>query len=632
MYRYFIYFIVVLVIYSTYEPASLETVPWLWSLLGQGATFLVFALVCRGLFRRLEFKVIHQAAPASKLQKEHQALSSRLMIGAIILFAVHTYLFNLKFYLLQLALLKKFPSLSALLALAVFLLYLVAVWLAAFPSMRRLTAVSISRGRFLSNRIRLSLSILLPWFIITFFFDLVEKSSIPVLGSYPPFVREVVLFSLFLGAMVLAGPLLLKVVWGLKPLPSGAERTVIEGVCSRLKFKYRDIMLWPIFEGEVLTAGVMGLVSPFRYLMISPSLLKILEPEEIEAVIRHEIGHIRRHHLVYYIFFFLGYLVFIYPAFNLIYLLALGSETFHNLIEMFPSHELTFLSLFTAAPLVLLFIIYFRYIFGYFIRNFERQADLFSLKAGKRPEPLANSLEKIGYYSGNIRDQPSWHHYSIAERVAFLYRSFRQPELIRRHDRKVRASLLCYLLCFSALGYLGFSTQFMESGNRLEAYLVKKVLVRQVKEEPLDKEAWFALANVYYEAKEYQEAVQAYERVIEIDPEHAEALNNLAWLYATCPVEACRNPQEALRLAQEAASLRKLPHILDTLAESYYINGMYDEALDAIQQAISLGPDNLEYYQGQMEKFKKARKAEEKQGGVSSFIGLVQGGKWTYAI
>jgi hypothetical protein len=262
---------------------------WGLSLLGQALTFAVFALVCQRLFRRLEFKIAREAASAPTLQKQHQALTSRLMIGAIILFAVHVYLFNLKFYLLHVAFLKKFSSFSALLALAIFMFYLVVIWLAAFPSARRLSAAYISCSQYLANRIRLSLSILLPWFIITFFFDLVEHSSIPVLDSYSPFVRELALFSVFLGAMVVVGPLLLKVVWGLKPLPSGAGRAVIERVCSRLKLKYCDIMLWPIFEGEVLTAGVMGLVSRFRYLMISPSLLKILEPEEMEAVVEHEI-------------------------------------------------------------------------------------------------------------------------------------------------------------------------------------------------------------------------------------------------------------------------------------------------------------------------------------------------------
>jgi Zn-dependent protease with chaperone function len=581
--------------------------------LGQSLTFAAFAVVCQALFRHLERKIVRQALSASVLQKQHQALVTRLTFAAIVSFAAHIYLFNLKFYVLQLTFLKDYSSLSAVPALSVFMLYLIVIWVAAFPGARRLLTSKVSRCNFLANRLRLSISILFPWLIITFFFDLVEHSSFPLLSSYSPFTRELVLFSVFLTAMVIMGPLLLRVFWSLRSLPSGPHRAIIERICTNLKFKYHDIMLWPIFEGEVLTAGVMGLASRFRYLMISPSLLNILAPEEIEAVIGHEIGHIRKHHLVYYMLFFLGCLIFIYPTFDLIYLLALSSEPFHYLVTLSPNHELTVLSLFTTAPLILLFIVYFRYIFGYFIRNFERQADLFSLKVTGKAQPLVNSLEKIGYYSGNIRNMPSWHHFSIAERVAFLHHSARRPELIRRHDRKLRASLACYILALAALGYAGFNAQVLDLNNRFELYLVKKILTRQVQESPANKDVWFALANLHYEAKEYAGTIKGYERVIAIDPEHAEALNNLAWLYATCPVDSYRNRMEALRLAQKAASLKKEPHILDTLAESYYINGRYEEALGAIRQAIALKPENPKYYQEQLDKFKRAGDAAKKR-------------------
>jgi Zn-dependent protease with chaperone function len=619
MYQYFIYFIIVVIIYSTYEPSRVETMSWGWSLLGQSLLFAIFALACRILFRRLENKSVRQILPESLLQKRHQALIARLTFAAIAFFATNIYFFNLKFYVLQLPFLKNYSSLSALPALAIFILYLVVIWLSAFSSASRLLAKKLSRLQYVANRLRLSFSILLPWLLVTFLFDLVEPIAIPVLSSYSPFAREVVLFSIFLAGMVIMGPLLLRVFWNLQSLPAGPDRAVIERICKRLKFKYRDIMLWPIFEGEMLTAGVMGLVSRFRYLMISPSLLNILVPEEIEAVIGHEIGHIRKYHLVYFGLFFLGYLIFLYPAFDLVYLLALSSETFHYLVTISPNRVTTVLSLFTAVPMVILFIIYFRFIFGYFIRNFERQADLFSLEVTGNAQPLANSLEKIAYYSGNIRSAPSWHHFSIAERVAFLYEGANHPELIKRHHRKLKIALTCYILALAVMGYAGFSTHFFDLNNRLELHLAKKVLTRQVKDNPMNKDLWFALANLYYEAKEYAEAIQGYQRVVTIDPENAEALNNLAWLYATCPTANYCKPKEALSLAQRAALLKKEPHILDTLAESYYRNGRYDEAFETIQQAIALKPEDLKYYQEQLDKFKRAVDAAKKTTrGISS--------------
>ncbi len=67
------------------------------------------------------------------------------------------------------------------------------------------------------------------------------------------------------------------------------------------------MLLWPVFEGQMLTAGVMGLIKRFRYLLITPSLLQLLTPEELKGVVAHEIGHIRKNHMFFYLLFFGGY-------------------------------------------------------------------------------------------------------------------------------------------------------------------------------------------------------------------------------------------------------------------------------------------------------------------------------------
>ena len=38
----------------------------------------------------------------------------------------------------------------------------------------------------------------------------------------------------------------------------------------------------------MITAGVMGLIKNFRYILVTPSLLNLLEPAEVDAVIAHE--------------------------------------------------------------------------------------------------------------------------------------------------------------------------------------------------------------------------------------------------------------------------------------------------------------------------------------------------------
>ena len=58
-------------------------------------------------------------------------------------------------------------------------------------------------------------------------------------------------------------------------------------------------------------------------------------------------------------------------------------------------------------------------------------------------------------------------------------------------------------------------------------------------------------------------------------------------------------------MARLAVQLEQSPHILDTLAESYYVNGMYREAFEVGQQALALARDKRSYYEEQLEKFEK---------------------------
>jgi len=102
--------------------------------------------------------------------------------------------------------------------------------------------------------------------------------------------------------------------------------------------------------------------------------------------------------------------------------------------------------------------------------------------------------------------------------------------------------------------------------------------------------------------------------VLDRDPEiayfhrwhNAEVLNNLAWHYATCEDEKFRDPVRALALAELAIRLEKMPHVWDTLAESYYVNGMYREAVEAGEQALALAGKKRAYYQDQLKKFNHA--------------------------
>ncbi|MBU4353037.1 MAG: tetratricopeptide repeat protein, partial [Nanoarchaeota archaeon] len=103
--------------------------------------------------------------------------------------------------------------------------------------------------------------------------------------------------------------------------------------------------------------------------------------------------------------------------------------------------------------------------------------------------------------------------------------------------------------------------------------------------------------------EKYEDAMEAYERIIEIAPNQAVSLNNLAWLLVTAPNEGLRDKARALELAKKAVALERSPVFLDTLAEAFYANGFRQEAVKIIKEAITLETGNTDYYEKQLEKF-----------------------------
>ena len=94
--------------------------------------------------------------------------------------------------------------------------------------------------------------------------------------------------------------------------------------------------------------------------------------------------------------------------------------------------------------------------------------------------------------------------------------------------------------------------------------------------------------------------------------DNADALNSVAWAYATSPDPAIRNPTTALEYARKAVSLGKEhpdPNHLDTLAEAYFINEQHEDAVKTEQQAIALAPPEVRtVFQKNLEKYQLALK------------------------
>lgn len=78
--------------------------------------------------------------------------------------------------------------------------------------------------------------------------------------------------------------------------------------------------------------------------------------------------------------------------------------------------------------------------------------------------------------------------------------------------------------------------------------------------------------------------------VIELDPLHVTAKNNLAWLLATSSEPSLRDGPKAVQLALQAVQLSSSlsPQILDTLAAAYAEAGQFPEAVQTARRALEL--------------------------------------------
>ena len=605
MFGNFIYFILVLLIYLTYQPSEETnfTAFESWTLFG--GLVLAFSFFSRFQFQRIERRI----AKGQYLRIDHQFNTTllRQSVLAILLFAVNIYGLNLSSFLAGIAPFRTIPTLLALLFLLLFIFYLAIVWSFAYSAYQRLYRTDISRKTYVFSNISFSVPVLLPWLFLSGIADIIHALPFDAPKRFLNTTEgEIAYFLFFLLGVTIIGPLLIQKFWRCKPLENSYNRSRIAALCERAGLEYADILYWPIFGGKMITAGVMGLIKKFRYILVTPSLLQLLEPEEIDAVIAHEIGHIKKKHLLFYLSFFVGYMLLSYVTFDLIVFTIIYAKPIYWLINKSGFSQTTVMSGISSVVIICLFLIYFRFIFGYFMRNFERQADTYVYALFDTAQPLISTLEKIASASGQSADRPNWHHFSIRQRIDYLRKCEFNSSWITRQDKKVKKSMGIYLICLLLLGTLGYQLNIGTMGDRIDSHLLENIILSEIKDDPDNPELYSMLGNIYYNAKNWSGTQDAWENSLSLKPENPLVLNNLAWHYATCEDARYQDHYRALALAKLAIRLEKSPHIWDTLAESYFVNGMYRDAIEAGNQALKRAGKKRSYYEDQIKKFEDA--------------------------
>lgn len=281
------------------------------------------------------------------------------------------------------------------------------------------------------------------------------------------------LIGLSSGLVLLCAPVVVAWTWATSPLAKGGLRDRLDAQCRRIGLRYRDILVWDS-QGLIVNAAVMGFIAPLRYVMLSDGLLETMRPQQIEAVFGHEAGHVRHYHLQYFVVFAVLSMLIVGGVLEIVIRTLAIDPAILQLLAM----ALTLL-VWGAG-------------FGWVSRRFERQADIFGVRAitpdiepcnvpcavhgvtgahaaadvapGRvadaaneavvatdyarlAPTPAAlclsaanvfgSTLQRIAELNGIPLQAPSWRHGSIASRCQLILKLASDPNAAARFDRRL---------------------------------------------------------------------------------------------------------------------------------------------------------------------------------------------------
>jgi tetratricopeptide (TPR) repeat protein len=162
--------------------------------------------------------------------------------------------------------------------------------------------------------------------------------------------------------------------------------------------------------------------------------------------------------------------------------------------------------------------------------------------------------------------------------------------------------------------------QYANEGEFKEA---EQAYLRALQAAPGDPDLFFRLSTLYIQMERFEDAAMLLNKLVEAFPDNPMLQNNLSWIYATGG--KMKNSKLALRHAREAILIAPFAASLwNTLAEAYYVSGLYDQALRSSEFAIELlrsqqqkaSDEELRSFEAQHKKIQRAAEM------YKAFIGL----------
>lgn len=155
----------------------------------------------------------------------------------------------------------------------------------------------------------------------------------------------------------------------------------------------------------------------------------------------------------------------------------------------------------------------------------------------------------------------------------------------------------------SALTSLKLSSVLQKDGQPNKAL---EVLESASDDHPGSSQVKLALAMAYQSAEQTDKAQQAYEALVELTPDNAIALNNLAWIYYE------KKDGRAEALAERAYRINsRSPAIADTYGWILFSTGKAEESLPVLEAAYEMAPTEQEIALHLAEAYKATGQADK---------------------
>ena len=156
--------------------------------------------------------------------------------------------------------------------------------------------------------------------------------------------------------------------------------------------------------------------------------------------------------------------------------------------------------------------------------------------------------------------------------------------------------------------YDALAATLHRQGRGAEAVAMLRELVARA---PRNEDLLYVLGAAHERQGDMDGAMARMRAVLEVDPDHAPALNFLAYLLA----QAGRDLDEAERKVRRALELRpNTGAFLDSLGWVYFRRGEYLRAVEALERAASLSPDEPVILEHLGDAYQRASRVEEAAG------------------